>query len=166
MSHPANPPGNPDVSPALDSLDLPRYGATVGEAVKRFFKKYVTFDGRASRSEYWWVMLLNAVVSVVCIALMAAGGASIFDATSTEMPDAAVPGLLLLLTYGLVTMIPNWALGMRRFHDCNLSGGLYFLCWVPYVGWPVVLILALMRSNPEGARFDRDSVLLTGQPTR
>ena len=50
--------------PQLDSLDLPRYGATFGEAFKLFFKKYGTFDGRASRSEYWWVMLLNALVTM------------------------------------------------------------------------------------------------------
>ena len=33
-------------------LDWPWYGIGFGAAVKRFFKKYATFSGRASRGEY------------------------------------------------------------------------------------------------------------------
>lgn len=33
-----------------------------GEAVKSFFKNYVNFSGRATRSEYWWVYLFNNIV--------------------------------------------------------------------------------------------------------
>ena len=35
-------------------LWAPYYGAPFPAAVKRFFAKYATFSGRASRSEYWW----------------------------------------------------------------------------------------------------------------
>ena len=35
-----------------------------GEAVKTCFKKYVTFSGRARRSEYWWFALLNIILGV------------------------------------------------------------------------------------------------------
>ena len=162
MPHPVNPTGPPSIPPALDSLDLPRYGATFGEAVKLFFKKYGTFEGRASRSEHWWVMLLNTLVTVACFALMAAGGTSIFDPNS-EMPDAAFPWLLLWLTYYLVTLFPNWALGTRRFQDANLDEP-YLICLVPYVGLPIALFLALKPSNPAGARFDRGWVSTTDQP--
>lgn len=156
MSHQTNPDETPAVPLAVDSLDLPRYGATFGEAFKLFFLKYGTFEGRASRSEYWWVMLLNVLVTSACAALMVVGGANLLDSGGTELPDAAFPWLLAWLTYWLVTFLPNLALGMRRFHDANFEGESYFVCWLPYVGLPIALVLATMPSKPEGARFDPD----------
>src|SRR4051794_17713464 len=46
-------------------LSQPLYGATIGQAVRRFWKKYVTFTGRASRSEFWWWYLVAVLVSIV-----------------------------------------------------------------------------------------------------
>ena len=43
-------------------LDQPHRGITLVGAVKRFVRKYATFEGRASRSEFWWVMLVLAIV--------------------------------------------------------------------------------------------------------
>ena len=37
----------------------PYYGIGFVDAVKRGFKKYATFTGRASRSEYWWWALFT-----------------------------------------------------------------------------------------------------------
>jgi Protein of unknown function (DUF805) len=45
--------------PAPPSLDLPYYGIGFVDAVKRGFRKYATFTGRASRSEYWWWVLFT-----------------------------------------------------------------------------------------------------------
>ena len=46
---------------------------TFGEAIKNNFAKYVTFSGRAPRSEFWWwalfVFIANIVLSWVDIAL-------------------------------------------------------------------------------------------------
>ncbi|MFJ6415532.1 DUF805 domain-containing protein [Paeniglutamicibacter sp. NPDC091659] len=165
MSYPANPYGNHDASTAQDSLDLPRYGASFGEAVKRYFKKYATFSGRASRSEYWWVALFNALIGLVAVAIMAMGGAFNVPVNSTEMPPGAVPGVLLLTLYGLATFIPSLALVVRRFHDGNFSGWLYLLALVPFFGSLVVLIFVLMPSNPAGARFDKGHAWPAGQPT-
>ena len=32
---------------------------TFGESIKTCFSKFVTYQGRASRSEYWWFTLFN-----------------------------------------------------------------------------------------------------------
>ena len=50
------PPLTPDIAP--------QPGASFGEAVKRFFQRYAQFSGYASRSEYWWVALFNALVGL------------------------------------------------------------------------------------------------------
>lgn len=34
-----------------------------GDAIKNFFTKYVTFSGRARRSEYWFAVLFTTLVS-------------------------------------------------------------------------------------------------------
>ena len=54
-------------------LWAPLYGASFGEAVARFFMKYATFSGRASRSEYWWWALVSGIVSGVTNLLMLMG---------------------------------------------------------------------------------------------
>ena len=46
-------------------LDWPHYGIGFLPAVKRAFQKYATFSGRASRSEFWWWVLANAVIGTV-----------------------------------------------------------------------------------------------------
>lgn len=46
------------------ALSAPLYGASFPQAVSRFFRKYATFSGRASRSEYWWWVLANTLVAV------------------------------------------------------------------------------------------------------
>ena len=38
---------------------IPTPMMSFGESVKTCFQKYVTFKGRARRSEYWWFWLLN-----------------------------------------------------------------------------------------------------------
>lgn len=38
-------------APEPTTLDLPFYGASFGASVRRFFRKYAVFTGRASRSE-------------------------------------------------------------------------------------------------------------------
>lgn len=40
---------------------IPTPMMSFGESVKTCFQKYVTFKGRARRSEYWWFWLLNLI---------------------------------------------------------------------------------------------------------
>ena len=34
------------------------------ESVKSVFSKYATFSGRASRSEYWYFVLFNVIITI------------------------------------------------------------------------------------------------------
>lgn len=38
---------------------------TFGESIKTCFSKYATFEGRATRSEYWWFWLLCFVCGYI-----------------------------------------------------------------------------------------------------
>ncbi|OII38539.1 hypothetical protein BIU98_13890 [Curtobacterium sp. MMLR14_010] len=143
----------------------PWYRISFPKAVGRFFKKYARFDGRASRSEYWWWVLANGIVFVVLYAVLFAFIVATGDTTTTSSatgvqastnstsPLIAIPGVLFIL-WGLATLIPGLALSWRRLHDANFAGPFWFLVFVP-VGGIVVFVMTLLESKPEGQRFDQ-----------
>jgi uncharacterized membrane protein YhaH (DUF805 family) len=138
-------------------LWAPYYGAPIGEAAKRFFKKYATFTGRASRSEYWWWTLVSGVVSIVLNIIMSVAGAAgaTVDAASNTVPGpGAVVGVILLVIWGLAVIVPSLALVVRRLHDVNFSGWMILIGLVPFVGGLALLVFMLLPSKPEGQRFD------------
>jgi uncharacterized membrane protein YhaH (DUF805 family) len=156
-------------------LDQPYYGASLGVAIARFFKKYVTFSGRASRSEFWWWFLVNQIISTVIAipALLWYMGAVVAMMNSIDLenntnpfgygytdpyyyvPDPTGPVLLsagLVMVWTLGTFIPSLALYWRRLHDAGYSGAFYLLS---LAGLGIVpLIMCILPSKPEGARFD------------
>ena len=136
-------------------LDKPLYGATFGQAISRFFKKYATFSGRASRSEYWWWVLASAIISAVLSWLSYGLGAA--GVASSEMPGlgtVSIVGIVLTSVWGLAILIPSLALTWRRLHDTNRSGAFFFLIFIPLVGSIILFVFTLLQSDPAGARFD------------
>jgi uncharacterized membrane protein YhaH (DUF805 family) len=140
-------------------LWAPYYGAPFQAAVKRFFKKYATFSGRASRSEYWWWTLVAVAVSIVLNIIIGAGGAATTTASSLSGTPAPGPGAtvgyVLLVIWGLATIVPSLALSVRRLHDGNFSGWLLLLVLVPFLGAIALLVFMILPSNPAGQRFDQ-----------
>lgn len=132
----------PPIPPAWQGAARPSVGPL--RALELFFRNGLTFSGRASRSEFWWPTLF-------CILAMATGTVA---AAALPGPDVgAITGLLTVL-FGLVLLVPAIALTVRRLHDTNLSGGLFCLYFITYVGWIPVWILCAMPSNPAGIRYD------------
>ena len=137
-------------------LWAPYYGAPFPAAAKRFFKKYATFSGRASRSEYWWWTLVAVAVSIVLNIIIGTG-----TTAATSLSDAptlgpgAIFGYILLVIWGLATLVPSLALTVRRLHDGNFSGWLLLLLLVPILGAIAILVFTILPSNPAGQRFDQ-----------
>lgn len=77
------------------------------EAVKVCFQKYITFKGRASRSEYWWFVLFISLGSFVGAVLEGAMGSD---------------GQVLNGLFSLATLLPSLSVQVRRLHDINRSG--------------------------------------------
>lgn len=132
-------------------LWAPYYGAPFPAAVQRFFKKYTAFSGRASRSEYWWWTLAAVGVSIVLNIISAVTASP----SSTGTGGTSIFGTILLVIWGLATIIPSLALTVRRLHDGNFSGWLLLLVLIPFLGALAVLIFTLMPANPAGQRFDQ-----------
>jgi uncharacterized membrane protein YhaH (DUF805 family) len=145
--------------PSSPSLAHPLYGASFGQAIARFFRKYGTFSGRASRSEYWWWQLATTLVylllGIVTVVIGLATGEFNADGDVFYLSPAFNVGIALVAVWALVTLIPQIAVTVRRLHDANLSGWLVLLRLLPSVGDIVVLVLTVLPSHPAGARFDK-----------
>lgn len=119
-------------------LELPWYGINIGNAITRFFKKYATFSGRASRSEYWWAFLFNVLVSF--------GIAIIFSGFNDDL-STTLSGL-----WSLAVLVPSIAISVRRLHDANLSGWWYLLPFgLSLVGY--VLLITTLIGGVLGTAF-------------
>jgi uncharacterized membrane protein YhaH (DUF805 family) len=141
-------------APTPPPLELPYYGIGLIEAIKRGFKKYATFAGRASRSEYWWWYLFTFLVYLVLgLPLYAVGIATSRDGGRTP-GTLAIPLVILFIVFALGIIVPSLALTVRRLHDAGYSGLLALLFLIPYVGGLVILIFALLPSSPAGAKYD------------
>lgn len=136
-------------------LDAPLRGASFGQAFVRFWKKYVTFHGRASRSEFWWWFLANAIIGGLLYGFSyTVGGPTVVTENGVPIIVYGVSHLPYTL-WGLATFIPWLALAWRRLHDTNRSGAWWFIGLVPIVGWIILLVFFALRPDPAGARFDR-----------
>ena len=87
-------------------------------------KKYATFSGRASRSEYWFFYLFTFVLFAI-LQLIASN-------------STAVSVLVLLVLLGL--FVPSIAVGVRRLHDVGRSGWWLLLGLIPLVGALVLFV--------------------------
>jgi uncharacterized membrane protein YhaH (DUF805 family) len=155
VSYQPYPTGTAQASPP--PLDLPHYGIGFVDAVKRGFKKYATFQGCASRSEYWWWTLFTFVTYLVLgLLTFAVGTATSRDGGRT--PGAlAIPLIILLVAFFLGILLPTLALTVRRLHDAGYSGLLALLLLLPYLGSLIILIFALLPSSPAGVKYDPPS---------
>jgi uncharacterized membrane protein YhaH (DUF805 family) len=151
-------------------LDKPLYGAGPIQAVSRFFRKYATFSGRASRSEFWWVYLLNLTVGLIlCLPYLrylwtdlqysvATSPYASWEPTSPDALSLAGFSMRALTLWQMAVLIPSLALFWRRMHDAGKSGLVYLLLLIPgvnLIGTIVVFVFLLMGPNPEGVRYDR-----------
>ncbi len=93
------------------------------DAVEHVFINYAKFDGRARRSEFWLFKLFQFVVMA---------GLLLFSFTEI--------GLIMLIIFLLGIFIPSLAVCWRRFHDVGRSGWWYFICWIPVIGWILLVI--------------------------
>ena len=93
---------------------------TFGESISICFKKYATFEGRATRSEYWWFVLFTFLGSAA----------------------AGIIGQAFSGLFSLAVLLPSIAVGARRLHDTDRSGWLALLMLIPVLGWiPLIIFL-------------------------
>ena len=94
---------------------------TFTESIKTCLSKFADFNGRASRSEYWWYVLFIILTGAIL---------------------SAINRNLAALFY-LVTLLPSIAAAARRLHDTNRSGWLQLIGLIPLIGWIIMIFLLI-----------------------
>lgn len=112
------------VNPTATTTSSSEYDGTFGGAIKHCFSNFVEFNGRATKSEFWYFQLFAFIVSIVTCGFGS-----------------------------LVTFLPNLAVCIRRLHDTNRSGAMYFVAFIPFVGWIFLLIWFCDKSHPGDNKY-------------
>ena len=100
-----------------------------GQSISSCMGKYVTFSGRATRSEFWWFFLFTMIVSFVVNAI----STGIFLNTFNEIL-LYIPSIV-----SLIFTLPSLAVSARRLHDIGRSGW-----WVLLMFTGIGLILLII----------------------
>lgn len=114
------------------------------EAYKKFWKGYVDFEGRSTRSDYWFVYLVNVLITFAYFLLQAVFGGL---AAATDSSFLAVISLILLLiffAYGIAAILPVIAVTVRRLRDAGYNWPYIFIPLIPFVG-PIIFIVLLCK---------------------
>ncbi|WP_088013292.1 DUF805 domain-containing protein [Gottfriedia acidiceleris] len=103
----------------------------------KVLKNYAVFNGRARRTEYWMFFLFNAIITIILSFLQ-----SLADI------DKILTGI-----YGLLTILPNLAVGARRLHDSGKSAWWLLIGIIPFIGTIILIIFFCLDSEEGDNRF-------------
>lgn len=110
---------------------------TTDDIVKYYvgtLKRYVDFNGRARRREFWMFFLANFVVSMGINIL----GSAVMNASAAQLPGAI---------YSLAVLLPALSIGARRLHDTGKSGWWLLIALVPLVGAILLIVFWATEGN-------------------
>jgi len=110
--------------------------------------RYAKFDGRATRSEYWYFILFYFIFSIIAATLDSLVINPMLGASSTE----AGQGGILQMIFALGLLIPSLALGIRRFHDIGKSGWWILIGFIPILGL-LALIYFYVQDSQAGSNL-------------
>jgi len=107
---------------------------------------YANWDGRASRSEYWWFTLFNLIINIV-----------------TDVIDSSLG--MGMIAYGvgyagfialLALLLPSIGVSVRRLHDLGKSGWWLLIAIIPivnFIGIFVILVFTLMEGEKQPNQY-------------
>ena len=105
--------------------------------------KYVDFNGRATRSEYWYFVLFSVLISIVLSLIDTFAINPFLDMT----PEEAARGGILIGIFTLAILLPHIGIAVRRLHDTGKSGWWYFIALIPIIGALILLFFFVTDSQ-------------------
>lgn len=109
-------------------------------AVRTCLKKYSTFTGVASRSEYWYFWLFNFLASVI-LELIGLG--------------------VLRFLWFLVFALPGLAVAVRRLHDTGRSAWWLFSAIIP----PLFVVLLCLPDSVKNDKYTNGQSTTSARPS-
>ena len=117
---------------------------TFQQAVKSCFSKYVTFSGRAVRSEYWYWVLFATLGSMVAL---------IIDTSVLGFDPSGVTPITSI--FDLVIALPGIAVSARRLHDMDHTAW-WLLLTLTGIGALALLVWFCFRGTIGPNRYGPD----------
>lgn len=105
---------------------------TFGNAISTCFAKFFDFEGRATRSEFWWFYLFTVLLSWASI-----------------LVD---PSQVLSSVINLVLLAPVVSAGSRRLHDTGRSGW-WQLLMLTIIGIVLLIIWWAIEGSNESNKY-------------
>ncbi len=132
------------------------------QAVNSCFRKYITFSGRAPRSEYWYFWLFFLLVSTALTILNTSiYGPSLVVSNETIFAQDGTQSIERVITkqyssgwagtiFSVIVFVPGLAVAWRRIHDIGRSGwwivapfavsfALVFSVMLATIGWTALI---------------------------
>ena len=107
------------------------------QALESVIAHYADFTGRARRSEYWYFVLANFILSTVL----------------GRLADRSTFFNVFFIIYQIAVFLPGLSVLWRRLHDIGRSGAYAFIFLIPLLG-PILLLIRLVTdSTPGSNRF-------------
>ena len=113
------------------------------QSISTCMRKYVTFSGRATRSEFWWFYLFTVLVNLVATSQASSFVPTLLDGQDmTENESSYFLNnfffLYLSTITSLILLLPSLAVAVRRLHDVGRSG------WWIDIAFTVIGIIPLL----------------------
>lgn len=119
------------------------------EAYKKFWKGYVDFEGRSTRSDYWFVYLVNVLITFAYFLLQAVFGGLVAVTDSSFLAVISLILLLIFFAYSIAAFLPSIALTVRRLRDAGYNWPYIFVTFIPFVGWIILIVLLCKPTKVE-----------------
>tara|TARA_Y100000389_G_C17266086_1_gene415524 strand:+ start:473 stop:814 length:342 start_codon:yes stop_codon:yes gene_type:complete len=104
---------------------------TFSKSIETCFFKYANFNGRASRSEFWWFYLFTIICWIIGFVIN--------------------PVVELIIIVGL--FIPYIAVAARRLHDIDKTGWLQLISIIPLIGTIILIIWCATEGHKKKNKY-------------
>ena len=114
-------------------------------------KNYANFNGRASRAELWYFLLFWSIFYFVVILIDRQIVYNFISLNELPLNEYLPIGKfysdvgILVFFYRPLTIVPSFAVIVRRLHDMNMSGKWAYSFLIPPVG--ILLLFYLVKSG-------------------
>ncbi|QGU81235.1 DUF805 domain-containing protein [Streptococcus salivarius] len=119
------------------------------EAYKKFWEGYVDFEGRSTRSDYWFAYLVNALITWGLYIVVAVFGGIASATDSTVLAIFSLILGLIMFIYAVAAFLPGLAVTVRRLRDAGYNWPYIFVAFIPLVGWIILIVLLCKPSKVE-----------------
>ena len=119
------------------------------EAYKKFWKGYVDFSGRSTRSDYWFAYLAHVLIFFAYYLLDAVFERMVSATGSMDVFTISVILLLIFFAYGIATVLPGLAITVRRLRDAGYNWPYIIIPLIPFVGIFILIFLLCQPTEVE-----------------